>query len=76
MLELLIIVGIVVWMLASDSLLMLPALAVAGGLLAILAIWDDVAARRAVHNVPAARRRCPVARGETPEANPRNQRAA
>ena len=75
MLELLIIVGIVVWMLASDSVLMLPALAAAGGLLAILAFWDDVATRRAVRNVPAAPR-CPVARGKTPEANPQDQRPA
>jgi hypothetical protein len=56
-LELAIIVGIVAWTLTSSSLLMLPVLAAAGGLLAVLAIWDDAACRRAAHKGATARER-------------------
>ncbi len=47
MLELAIIVGIVILMLTWPTLLVLPVVAAAGGLLVVLAIWDDVACGRA-----------------------------
>ena len=57
MLELAIIVGIVVLMLTWPSLLVLPVLAAAGGLLVVLAIWDDAACRRANEKAAGARAR-------------------
>ena len=54
MLELAIIVGIVVLMLTWPSLLVLPVLAAAGGLLVVLAIWDDAACRRATEKAARA----------------------
>ena len=62
MLELALIVGIVAWTLTSPSLLMLPVLAAAGGLLAVLAIWDDAACRRAVHKGASAQQHTASAR--------------
>lgn len=55
-LEMAILVGIIVWTIASPSLLMLPVLAAAGGLLVVLAIWED-ACRLASDTAPDARPR-------------------
>ena len=46
-LELSIILGVIVWTLVFPSLVMLPVLAIAGGVLVALAVWDDVACRSA-----------------------------
>ena len=61
-LELAIIVGIVTLMLTWPSLLMLPVIAAAGGLLVVLAIWDDAACRRPNEKTAAARQRATVRR--------------
>ena len=63
-LELAIICGIVILMITWPSLLMFPVLAAAGGLLVVLAIWDDVACRRANDNAAAAGQRAAVTRSE------------
>ena len=78
MLELAMIIGIVAWTVTSPSLLMLPVLAAAGGLLAGLAIWDDMACRRGAAEAAAARRDAAPVRDvrSGPEASSPDQRAA